>query len=120
MLQDEDKSLLINLGFAACLKGEVGLARKLFAQLQDLNPPLKAARAGEALSYIVTDEFIRGEEILKSELAADPENYELKGILVLSYVLQQRAAEARILAGEIPEEAENARAFCNAALMLLN
>ncbi len=118
-MQQEDKALLASLGFAACLKGRLDLGVKLFEDLTKFDPPVKAAAAGLAFAKIITDQFEEGEQMLLDQLKADPENYDLKGMLVLAYALQKKEQEARETAASIPAEAESAAALSAQALSLL-
>lgn len=103
-LEKEEQVFLVNIGFAACMKGKVALARSLFADLIELKPDLKGAQTGLAFSYIVTDEFERGDEILQKQFDADPDDLDIKAFLAFSKALQHKEDEVRELTAGITEQ----------------
>lgn len=119
LLTKDELTLLVNLGFAACMKGEVALARSLFNDLCEFNPDLKGAQVGRAFSYIVTDNFAQGEEILQELLTKDPTDLDIKAFLAFSKALQQKSEEVLALVAEIPPEAETAYNLAQEAKALL-
>ena len=87
----DDLKMLVQVGFVACMHGEVGEARNIFGNLLEYDPELKQASIGMALSHIVVDEFKLGDEILDGL----PQDDDVMSIKVLSLGLQKRADEAR-------------------------
>lgn len=103
-LQRDEMVYLVNIGFAACMKGRIALARSLFADLLELQPDLKGARTGLAFSYIVTDEFERGDEILQKLLDDDPNDLDIRAFLAFSKALQHKADEVQELTEGITQK----------------
>ncbi len=113
-------SLFLNLGYAGCLKGKVGQARKLFEALLELKPDLRAAKAGLALSHIVVDDFAKGDEMLSSLMAEDPQDHDFVALLALSKALQKDADEVQRLCLQIPDDAKTASQLAMQAAQIVS
>ena len=87
----DDLKRMVELGFAACMHGEVFRARRLFEHLHGYDKNNKPVSIGLALSYIVTDEFEKGDEILDGLDSSD----EVLSMKVVSFSLQRREYDAR-------------------------
>ncbi len=96
----DDLKMLVQIGFAACMHGDVGEARKIFEGLLAYDPEFKPASIGKALSFIVVSDFIKGDEILDGLAQED----DVKSIKVLSLVLQKRGDEARELFATVQDK----------------
>ncbi len=96
----DDISMLVQLGMAACMNGDVYNARKLFENLLEYQPDMRAASLGLAFSKIVTDEFQEAETIL-DELPEDDDTLPLK---VISLSLQRNSDEAGSLYNKIKDK----------------
>lgn len=107
----DDVSMLIQLGMAACMNGDVYNARKLFENLLEYDPKLRPASLGLAFSRIVTDEFKEAESIL-DELSEDDDTLSFR---VISLCLQHNTEEAQTLFDKIKDknssEAQTAKLF---------
>lgn len=107
----DDVSMLIQLGMAACMNGDVYDARRVFENLLEYDPDLRPASLGLAFSRIVTDEFKEAESIL-DELSEDDDTLSFKAI---SLCLQHNSDEAETLYSKIKDknssEAQTARMF---------
>jgi len=110
----DDLSMLVQLGMAACMHGDVYNARKMFESLLEYEPDMRAAALGLAFSRIVTDEFKEAEEILDS-LSEDDDSLSLK---VMSLSLQNSISEAESVYEKIRDkkcpEAINAKIIMDA------
>lgn len=92
ILSLEQKRMLVQVGYAACLKGKVGQAMAIFDGLLEFDADYAPAKIGKALAFIVCDKFNDGEVILK-KLVADGNSTikdEVYGMLCLSAALQNQ------------------------------
>ncbi|HAR80307.1 MAG TPA: hypothetical protein DCR21_05690 [Succinivibrionaceae bacterium] len=96
----DDVSMLVQLGMVACMNGDVYNARKVFENLLEYDPDMRAASLGFAFSKIVTDEFKEAESIL-SELSEDDDTLSLK---VISLSLQHNLEEAENIYSRIRDK----------------
>ncbi|MBQ3678976.1 MAG: tetratricopeptide repeat protein [Succinivibrio dextrinosolvens] len=96
----DDISMLVQLGMAACMNGDVYNARKMFENLLEYEPDLRAASLGLAFSRIVTDEFQEAEDILNG-LSEDDDTLSLK---VISLSLQRNSDEAGTIYNKIKDK----------------
>lgn len=118
-LSQDDIRLLVNIGFAACVKGKVTPARTLFENLLVAYPQMAAVKVGLAFSHLVVDDFAHGEQLLQEVIdAGDPEQ-EALAFLAFAKVLQKQEDEARELAVQIKEENTTAYNLAQEALHLL-
>lgn len=93
----DDVSMLVQLGMAACMNGDVYNARQIFENLLEYEPSLRAASLGLAFSKIVTDEFSDADTIL-DELSEDDDTLSLR---VISLSLQRNSDDAENLYAKI-------------------
>lgn len=102
MLSDAQISRLLDVANAACHGGNVVDARAMYAGVLALRPGFAPALMGNALSYIVVDDFDEAERLLKDEvLAAMPEDEDAKTLLGLCYTLARRQDEAEAVLGPL-------------------
>ncbi|MBQ9275268.1 MAG: hypothetical protein IJ228_10670 [Succinivibrio sp.] len=100
IIQKEDLRLLVELGFAACMAGQISDARNIFQALRQYDASTEAVQLGLALTYLVTDEFEKGDEILN----ALSDGSDVLGFKVLSKALQRKTDEAKSLYESIADK----------------
>ncbi len=86
----EDISVLVQLGMAASMNGDVYNAKLIFENLLEYDPSMRAASLGLAFNNIVTDNFETADEIL-DELSEEDDTLSMR---VISLSLQRNADEA--------------------------
>ncbi len=118
-LSKENVRLLLTIGFAACAKGKVGQARKLFQNLKIAYPEATPVIVGLAFSHIVVDDFAAGEKLLAEVIDKDEEQDAL-ALLAFSKALQKKEDEVREIAAKILEEHTSAYNLTQQALNLIN
>lgn len=89
ILDKDSVRLLLDVGFAACSRGVVAEARRIFDGILSAFPDNVSARVGQAFVLVVTDQFTGAEEILNEVLDQDPANDDARGFLALSKYLQK-------------------------------
>jgi lipoprotein NlpI len=104
IIEKSEIRMLINVAFAGCSRGYVSKAREIFSKLLEVYPDIAAAKVGLAFSYVVVDDFNRGDEILNSVLDADSSNDDARGFLVLSKFLQKNTDAVDTLMNEFVDK----------------
>ncbi len=89
ILDKDSVRLLLDVGFAACSRGVVAEAKRVFDGVLAAFPDNVSARVGRAFVLVVTDQFTGAEEILNDILEQDPGNDDARGFLALSKYLQK-------------------------------
>lgn len=118
-LSKDDIRLLVNIGFAACIKGKVAPARTLFENLLVVYPEMAPVKVGLSFSHLVVNDFAQGEQLLQEVIdAGDPEQ-EAVAFLAFAKALQKKADEAQELAAQVKEENSVAYNLAQEALQLL-
>lgn len=90
LIDKKNLSMLVETGFAACMQGKVLQARRIFENLLDYEVSTPAI-LGLAFSYLVVDDFDKGDGLLES---LDQNSDDVKAFKVFSLVLQRKADEA--------------------------
>ena len=94
LIEKSNLSRLIETGFFACMQGKILQARRIFENVLEYNADLVPAKIGLAFTYLVVDDFARGEELL-GDCPQDLDD--VKSMQVFSKVLQRQGAEAQAL-----------------------
>lgn len=119
VLSKDEIRLLLNIGYAACAKGQVLYSRRIFDNLLAVFPDMEAVKIGKAFSHIVVDEFDKSQAILEPLTTSENVGDEVYALLAFSYALQKREQEAKDFAGKVSSENESAYALAQSALALI-
>lgn len=90
LMDKKNLSLLVETGFAACMQGKVLQARRIFENILDYKTSTPAI-LGLAFTYLVVDDFDKGDNLLES---LDQNSDDVKAFKVFSLVLQRKVDEA--------------------------
>lgn len=117
----EQKQMLVQVGYAACLKGKVGKAMSIFNGLLEFDEDYAPAKIGKALAFITCDKFEDGETILKDLIAEGNTQVkdEVYGILCLSSALQNLPEKVDEYAAEIDFGSEQGQKLVESAREVL-
>ncbi len=116
ILDKDSVRLLLDVGFAACSRGVVAEAKRIFDGVLAAFPDNVSARVGRAFVLVVTDQFTGAEEILNDILEQDPGNDDARGFLALSKYLQK---DSDALGEQMTRFADTASSgYCLAASLL--
>lgn len=118
-LSKEDISLLVNIGFAACIKGKVTIARTLFENLLLAYPTMAPVKIGLSFSYLVVNDFVHGEQLLQEVIDNGDPDQEALAFLTFAKALQKKDEEAQELAAQVKEENITAYNLVQESLHLL-
>lgn len=91
ILSKEELRMLVQIGYAACMSGQVNQAKAIFDNLLIANPDCAPAKVGEAFLCMVCDQFQKGDEILQA-IVSGPDvsiNDEAYALLCFSAALQR-------------------------------
>ncbi|MCR5084573.1 MAG: hypothetical protein K6A65_03615 [Succinivibrionaceae bacterium] len=111
MSGDVERAVLvraISTGFAACQAGDVYNARLIFEDLIAAKPDLLPAKIGEAFTYLVVDDFAKGD----AKLAVLPDDDEdVVAMRIMSRCLQRDVEGAEQLFSQIEGSESPSRAM---------
>ena len=91
LIEKTDLSRLIETDFVACMHGKILQARRIFENVLEFKDNLIPAKIGLAFTYLVVDDFLKGDELL-GECPQDDDD--VKAMQVFSLVLQRQADRA--------------------------
>ena len=120
ILEKDEIRLLLNIGYAACAKGKVILAKRIFDNLAVAYQDVDAVKIGQAFSYVVVDKFDMAYEILLPLQDSENVKDEVCALLAFSYALEKKEEESKEYATKVSEENPQAFALAQSALSLLS